>query len=89
MIMQTPTARISRVWTYRQIGIREHAPGTDHFDALRLIRVDQKVVSNRNLVKLKHNSAELLQYRISAIASSARHSRQPDAAVDGQPSPGD
>src|SRR4051794_16460196 len=34
---------------YREIVISEHAPGADHFDALRLVRIDQKVVSHRDL----------------------------------------
>ncbi len=37
MLMPTATTHIGRVGSDRKILIREHAPGADHFDALRLI----------------------------------------------------
>jgi hypothetical protein len=40
MLMETTAPAICRGGAHREIMVREHAPGTDHFDALRLISVD-------------------------------------------------
>src|SRR4051794_27282460 len=47
MLMEAPAARIDRMRTYGKIVIGEHAPGTDHLDALRVICIDQKLVSHQ------------------------------------------
>ena len=41
---ETAATSIGSVWTDREINICEHAPGADHFYALRVISLDQKVV---------------------------------------------
>src|ERR1039458_6930361 len=44
VFVETSAASIGSVWTDREINICEHTPGADHFYALRVISLDQKVV---------------------------------------------
>src|SRR5580698_8444455 len=53
VLAKTAAARVGRVGTHREIIVPEHAPGTDHFDALRRIGVDQKVVSHSGPLELE------------------------------------
>src|ERR1051326_7602204 len=47
MLMEVTAALIGGVGTDWKVMVRKHAPGADHFDALRLISLDQKVISHR------------------------------------------
>src|SRR6478735_3682006 len=89
MLMETAAARIGRVGTDRKIMIREHAPGADHFDTLRLISLDQKVISHRGppwkreaaLTVRRQHDIEALGRRLSVRAILVMRRRAPVSSI--------
>jgi hypothetical protein len=52
VLTETATALIGSVGTYREIVVLKHAPGADHFDPLRLVGLNQKVIFHLDLLEI-------------------------------------